>query len=171
MFRKLALFAAAGLTAFTLSGPSLAQDQGEDGGIGPASDVLIALMAQAREGQGDLHLPFMLTRMKKALSTQDVIAFLDLVDTDYFNEQFAFLAKGGQEPGATLNQFVCEFLQICDVSKTYTLKDVVSGHVLAVAPAGDRTVVRLEMQMWDGVMVVGEILYNPATYRFEGGRG
>lgn len=164
-------FGAAAFAIAMAAVPVAAQDDGEGAAVGPASDVLIEMLAQAQQGRGDRHLPYLLVRMKQALAAQDMVAFLDLVDPTYFNEQFAFLAGSGGAPGEVLNQFVCEFLQICDVSKKYRLKDVVSAHVLSVQPSGDRVIVRLEMQMWDGVMVAGEILYNPGSYRFEAGRG
>ncbi len=179
MRRDFNLLAAVCLAGALVAQPALAQQQGEaafapgpeEESLGPTSDALNELLAQARTGQGDRHLPFLLLRLKRALSTQDLIAFLDLVDPTYFKEQIAFLAGENRSPGEVMGQFTCEFLQICDVSKVYTLKDVVSAKVMSARTAGSFVVIQLEMQMWDGVQVPAEILYNPASYRFEAGRG
>ncbi len=149
----------------------------------------LALFDAARSGEGDPHLPYVLTSLKKALTSQDAISLLELVDPAYFRTQFGAMSAGGRSPGAALNQFTCELLSICDVSKSYRLNDVVSMLVVAaepttgsfapratdesqpVAPPSKLFEVKLELRMWDGVTVVSTIFYDPATTKLFGAVG
>lgn len=137
-------------------GESLALEPGEG---------LTTLFQMAQDGTGDPHLPYVLTRLRKALTDQDLISFLDLVDPPYFSEQFPLAMHPARSPGDSLNQFSCEFFTICDISKAYRLNDIVSLLVVGVGRTadGDLIEVTLELRMWDGVVVRSLIFYNPAS--------
>lgn len=190
---NLACGAVAGLAmAIALVGPGSAEAQNRSGGaplagvlnpanpqmdtegMGGGEDALQMLFAQANDGSGDQHLPFVLARLKKALADQDMLGFLDLVDPAYFETQFRAVSRPGRSPGETLRQFACEFFSICDVSKTYGFNDIVSMDVLHVAPGYDgagMTEVKLELRMWDGLTLIVPVFYNPSSARISAAVG
>lgn len=149
---------------------------GNGGGGAPADDVALSdLLNAARDGSGDPHLPFVLVRLKRALGQQDVIAFLDLVDPKYFADQFGTLATPKRSPGEAMAQFTCEFISVCDIAKTYKFKDVVSMRLVSVGrldtPLDQPVEIKIELQMWDGVMVPATIFYNRRSYRLSSSSG
>lgn len=165
------LSAAALSVAMLVAATGAASAQSED--PSPAIDgdgVLLRLFDDARTGEVDTHLPYVLHRLEKALSEQNLIAFLDLVDPAYFREQFGLIAAGETSPGRQMHQFSCEFFALCDISKAYAFNDVVSAKVVSVADAGPLILVRIEMRMWDGLFLPAEIFYDPATSRLSSGR-
>lgn len=181
-----AMLWAAALSLFLSLAPSAAQAQssglGEAGATPPdgaesavGDDVLLDLLAAARDGSGDPHLPFVLVRLKRALGEQDLIAFLDLVDPAYFAEQFGLLSGPDRSPGEAMAQFTCEFISVCDVAKSYKFTDVVSVKVISVGrldtPLDQPVEVKIELQMWDGVYVPARIFYNRRSYRLSSGLG
>lgn len=140
----------------------------------PLGDSLLPqLLQSAREGEGDPHLPYVLHRLEQAMAAQDLIAFMDLVDSAYFAEQFAMHTSPERSPGRSLNQFTCEFFSLCDVSKSYAYKDVVSAKVISVTPeaSGPLLEVALELQVWDGLFLTVEIYYDPRSSRLLSARG
>ncbi|MEL6318073.1 MAG: hypothetical protein AAFR16_10610, partial [Pseudomonadota bacterium] len=139
-------------------------------GAGPdGDDALVELLDAARDGSGDPHLPYVLVRLKRALSEQDVIAFLDLVDPKYFSEQFSAMSGPDRSPGAAMAQFTCEFVSVCDIAKTYKFSDVVSMRLVSVGrldtPLDQPVEIRIELRMWDGVLVPSTIYYSRQSYR------
>lgn len=149
-----------------------------DGGEGDQgamdADVLQRLFAEAGDGVGDQHLPFVLARLKKALADQDMLGFLDLVDPAYFSSQFQLLAREGRSPGETLGQFSCEFFSICDISKTYGFNDIVSADVIGVAGGYDGAglvEVRLQLRMWDGLTLIAPVFYDRNSARLSAAVG
>lgn len=146
--------------------PSRSLDQG---------DALQRLFAMARSKEGDPHLPFVLNRLKRAIAAHDMVAFLDLIDPAHFDAQFKRLLKPGGSPGDALGEYSCTFLSVCDLSKSYSFNDVVSAHVLAVAPEGGLTgglvEVALELTLWDGLQIVSTIYYNPSNARLSAAFG
>ena len=138
----------------------------------PVGDSLLPLLLQrARAGEGDPHLPYVLHRLEQAMAAQDLIAFLDLVDSTYFAEQFALHTSPERSPGRSMNQFTCEFFSLCDVSKSYAYKDVVSAKVINVRPEGSLMQIDLELQVWDGLFITVEIFYDPGSSRLLSARG
>ena len=134
----------------------------------PSEDSLLPLLLQkARAGEGDPHLPYVLHRLEQAMAAQDVIAFLDLVDSAYFADQFALHVNPERSPGRSLHFFTCEFFSLCDVSKSYAYKDVVSAKVINIQPqaSGPLMEVSMELQVWDGLFLTVEIFYDPRTAR------
>ena len=161
---------AALLASALIATPAAAQDTKAD-----LSDALIELFTRAQDGSGDPHLPSVLNDLKKALASQNLLAFLKLVDPAYFSEQFQALHRVDRSPGDTLDQFSCEFFQICDISKSYAYTDIVSAQVLSARPApgatGGVVEVRLELRMWDGLTLTSTIFYDPANARLSSARG
>lgn len=173
--RLAALAAALLFSAAPLAGGAAAQtDEAGLTTLDP-SDPLARLFDQARRGEADPHLPYVLTRLTRALSEQDVIAFLELVDPAYFDEQFGLLSTPDRSPGEALAQFTCEFFSVCDIGKQYRFADIVSGKLISVAPDGGLTggsvEVTLELRMWDGLTIEAVIFYNPSAARFSAAVG
>lgn len=167
--------AAAALAAALTAGAAVGQNR--DASASEPGEALILLFDAARSGEGDPHLPFVLTNLKKALTSQDAIALLELVDPEYFQSQVDLSSGDGRTPGAVLNQFTCELLSLCDISKSYKLNDVISMQVLSAtqrAPSRDAPAVydvRIEMRLWDGVTVQALIFYDPAKAKLFGAVG
>lgn len=161
-----------GVMAGVVDAPQNAAEEGEDGF---EQDTMQRLFAAASDGSGDPHLPFVLSRLKKALADQDMLGFLDLVEPAYFEEQFRLLSRPGRSPGETLRQFSCEFFSLCDISKTYSFNDIVSMDVRGVSDSfggGQRLIeVRLELRMWDGLLLVAPVYYDPGTARLSAAVG
>lgn len=133
------------------------------------SDAEQRLLVQAKRGEVDRALPAQLEAFTAALESQDMIAFLNLVDPAYFAEQFAFLQGGARPPGEVLVQFSCEFLGICSVQYSYRLEDVVGATVVRVdAPQGadGSHEIVLRFRMRDGAEVEGSIFYRPSSDLF-----
>ena len=145
-------------------------EQGVGAASGATADNLLpSLFSAARRGEGDRHMPYVLHRLEQAMSSQNLIGFLELVDSRYFAERFGEIAATAPSPGAAMRQFSCEFFTLCDVSKKYGYGDVVSAKVLSVEPAGDYVAVRIEMRMWDGLFLPAEVFYDPKNARLIAG--
>ncbi|MEL6978940.1 MAG: hypothetical protein AAGM38_09705 [Pseudomonadota bacterium] len=138
-----------------------------------AGDALGRLFEQARAGEADAHLPFVIARLRRALGDQDLLSVLELIEPGYFSAQYGTLSAGPNvEPAAALSRFACELFSICDVSKTYRFNDIVSAELLSVSPQGGLTgglvEVRLELRMWDGLSLISVLSYDPSTARLSG---
>jgi hypothetical protein len=155
--------------------------------------ALSNLFEDARTGTGDPHLPFVLNRLKKALSDHDVIEFLDLVDPNYFQTQFGALSANGRSPGTALGQFSCELLSVCDISKSYGFNDIISMQVVNAkpmaqpqntfadhdesastdhpVPGSNLVSIALEIRMWDGVAIRSTIFYDSSIAKIFGAFG
>lgn len=163
--------------AASLAQTAAAQNRVEPGSVSVADedDPLIHLFEQARRGEADPHLPFVLSRLKRALADQDMLGFLSLVDPAYFEEQFRLVSSSGRNPGETLGQFACEFFSVCDIAKTYSFNDIVSMQVLKVSPEGGLSgalvQVTLELRMWDGLTVQSTVFYNTSNARLSAALG
>lgn len=166
-------WAAACLIGALAASPAEAQE-GDRQALDPG-DVLIELFNRAASGDGDRHLPYVLNALKQALANDDLIAVMRLIDREYFNAQFALYIADGADPGEALHRFTCEFFSVCDLSKNYTVVDIVSAHVLGIEPLEDGSsgliAVRLELRMWDGLTIYSVIYYNPRTARLSAARG
>lgn len=147
----------------------------EEGEPAPKGDALIALFDGVRVGAADPHLPYVLARLKRALSSQDLLGVLELVDPAYYETQIALHTRADRTPGAALGAFACEFFSVCDISKTYGFNDIVSAKVLAVTPEGGLTggpvEVTLELRMWDGLNLVSVIFYDPSSAKLSAASG
>lgn len=167
--------AALGLAMWAQGGPARAEGRDAPESALEQSDALLSLFELARKKEGDPHLPFVLNNLKRAISAHDMVAFLDLIDPEHFDAQFKPQVAAGRGRGEALGRYVCEFLSVCDVSKTYGFRDVVSAHVLSVSPEGGLTgglvEVSLELRLWDGLTVVSTIFYNPANARLSAAVG
>lgn len=181
--RMAALALAVGAPLMQMAPAATAQTRGASASVSEPGETLIRLFDEAREGAGDPHLPFVLNRLKRALSGQDAIGVLELVDPAYFQEQFGAMNAGAPNPGDALDRFTCELFALCDISKSYRLNDVISmvvlsaGPALGVQPTGDLSgateviEVRLEMRMWDGVTIQAPIFYKPGSAKIFGAVG
>ncbi len=171
----LAVAVAASVFAAAASAQEREQEQGQGQASAEPSDAMLELFARAADGSGDAHLPYVLNNLKRALATQNMLGFLDLVDPAYFTEQFNFLHRPNRSPGETLGQFSCEFFSICDISKSYRFHDIVSADVVSVKAGpgrpGGLIEVRLELRMWDGLVLPSVIYYDPATARLSAASG
>lgn len=165
------------LAPLALGGAAPAQNRLEPGAISAPdeNDPLIRLFAQAQRGEADPHLPFVLSRLKRALADQDMLGFLSLVDPSYFEQQFGMLSASGRNPGESLGQFACEFFSVCDIAKSYSFNDIVSMQLLGVSPegglSGGLVEVTLELRMWDGLTVQSTVFYNTGNARLSAAVG
>ena len=128
-------------------------------------DALVELFELVREGKADPHLPFILSRLKRALGGQDLLGVLELMDPAYFASQFSRHQSPKRTPGKAMGAFMCEFFSICDISKTYGFNDIVSAQVVKISPkdglTGGPVEVTLELRMWDGLTLYSTVFYDP----------
>lgn len=171
----LALAMLLGVAGFETPVPAQSPERAEIGEGIEDEDALPALLLLLREGQADPHLPFILSRLKRALADQDLLGVLTLIDPAHFSEQYALQQRSGRAPAEALGRFACEFFSICDISKTYGFNDIVSAKVLKISPEGGLTggpvEVTLELRMWDGMSLISVIFYDPSTARLSGASG
>lgn len=92
-------------------------------------------------------------RMGRALEAHDLAGFLSLHTYPYFREQMSLLlSSANRKDGyAAVRQYSCEFLSICDVSKSYNFIDVTRARLVRLRPTGATEIeVTWRLKMIDG---------------------
>ena len=117
----------------------------------------------------DDHAAILIARMARSLETHDLAGFLSTHTYAYFREQLTLLLsaedrKNGYDPVA---QYTCEFLSICDVSKSYELADIKNVRIVRLRQGGDGDIeITWRFTMTDGIAVESSFFYDARRFGF-----